>query len=117
MIRRPPRSTLFPYTTLFRSRVAVPDDSFPVSGSRGGTAAHLDLSGPRGDAVKRAVRDQLGITVLEVEPFGLAGSGGSSPPRMTLDDRPRLFGEIYATSHAPPHPRDRIRPAVRHRAP
>src|SRR2546429_4066594 len=24
MIRRPPRSTLFPYTTLFRSRVATP---------------------------------------------------------------------------------------------
>src|SRR5690349_23158463 len=24
MIRRPPRSTLFPYTTLFRSRVRVP---------------------------------------------------------------------------------------------
>src|SRR2546423_9157594 len=24
MIRRPPRSTLFPYTTLFRSRVPVP---------------------------------------------------------------------------------------------
>src|SRR5258708_14508698 len=25
MIRRPPRSTLFPYTTLFRSRHAAPD--------------------------------------------------------------------------------------------
>src|SRR3712207_8833921 len=25
MIRRPPRSTLFPYTTLFRSRAPVPD--------------------------------------------------------------------------------------------
>src|SRR2546422_4464344 len=25
MIRRPPRSTLFPYTTLFRSRLALPD--------------------------------------------------------------------------------------------
>src|SRR3989442_9195199 len=25
MIRRPPRSTLFPYTTLFRSRAAEPD--------------------------------------------------------------------------------------------
>src|SRR3712207_7952997 len=25
MIRRPPRSTLFPYTTLFRSRLGVPD--------------------------------------------------------------------------------------------
>src|SRR5258707_1598923 len=24
MIRRPPRSTLFPYTTLFRSRTAIP---------------------------------------------------------------------------------------------
>src|SRR2546430_7795755 len=26
MIRRPPRSTLFPYTTLFRSRTAVEDE-------------------------------------------------------------------------------------------
>src|SRR3712207_8264777 len=26
MIRRPPRSTLFPYTTLFRSRPGAPDD-------------------------------------------------------------------------------------------
>src|SRR5689334_24822869 len=25
MIRRPPRSTLFPYTTLFRSRLGTPD--------------------------------------------------------------------------------------------
>src|SRR3712207_8479275 len=28
MIRRPPRSTLFPYTTLFRSRQWVVEDSF-----------------------------------------------------------------------------------------
>src|SRR5436305_7876278 len=28
MIRRPPRSTLFPYTTLFRSSVAVSADRF-----------------------------------------------------------------------------------------
>src|SRR5258708_29895306 len=28
MIRRPPRSTLFPYTTLFRSRTATVLDSF-----------------------------------------------------------------------------------------
>src|SRR3712207_6965889 len=35
MIRRPPRSTLFPYTTLFRSRVSVPiigeDHEVPAS--------------------------------------------------------------------------------------
>src|SRR6478672_13418397 len=33
MIRRPPRSTLFPYTTLFRSR---PDRRPPAAGRRGG---------------------------------------------------------------------------------
>src|SRR3712207_7720879 len=32
MIRRPPRSTLFPYTTLFRSRHARPDIRAPVHG-------------------------------------------------------------------------------------
>src|SRR2546430_4100417 len=36
MIRRPPRSTLFPYTTLFRSAaesVALPSTDHPLSGS------------------------------------------------------------------------------------
>src|SRR2546422_7074159 len=38
MIRRPPRSTLFPYTTLFRSRLHPgPDESGRVG------AAHWDL--------------------------------------------------------------------------
>src|SRR5438132_3136983 len=35
MIRRPPRSTLFPYTTLFRSACWDPASSF-ISGSKGG---------------------------------------------------------------------------------
>src|SRR5438034_5462991 len=30
MIRRPPRSTLFPYTTLFRSQAAVPAHRLPA---------------------------------------------------------------------------------------
>src|SRR5579871_6876277 len=30
MIRRPPRSTLFPYTTLFRSYIACPELKTPV---------------------------------------------------------------------------------------
>src|SRR5258707_5663053 len=34
MIRRPPRSTLFPYTTLFRSRVA--DNQVNISAGRDG---------------------------------------------------------------------------------
>src|SRR5256885_6330596 len=31
MIRRPPRSTLFPYTTLFRSPEVAADATFPVA--------------------------------------------------------------------------------------
>src|SRR5260221_888965 len=34
MIRRPPRSTLFPYTTLFRSRHRHPRGAFPGSHER-----------------------------------------------------------------------------------
>src|SRR5256885_7167849 len=39
MIRRPPRSTLFPYTTLFRSRDALPSGSRSAAG-RGRQSAH-----------------------------------------------------------------------------
>src|SRR2546425_12693555 len=42
MIRRPPRSTLFPYTTLFRSRV-------PVGGGRPDPDAHDRLRDPMHD--------------------------------------------------------------------
>src|SRR3712207_8126247 len=35
MIRRPPRSTLFPYTTLFRSRVTAPVQRVPLAAGPG----------------------------------------------------------------------------------
>src|SRR2546426_5934308 len=38
MIRRPPRSTLFPYTTLFRSRVAMTCKHRAAPPSLGGTS-------------------------------------------------------------------------------
>ena len=81
-------------------RIFVPEDVFPVTLQRGGNAAHLDLGGERGEAIVRAMRDQLGLTVTNVEPFGLEGSGGSSPLRMTLDDGTRVFAKVYSTSHA-----------------
>src|SRR2546426_5067968 len=48
MIRRPPRSTLFPYTTLFRS--APPMRSFTPPGARGRAGRQRDLQrqGPDG---------------------------------------------------------------------
>src|SRR3989337_1949569 len=39
MIRRPPRSTLFPYTTLFRSCLRRPGDRLPPPGGEGGRRA------------------------------------------------------------------------------
>src|SRR3712207_5013057 len=44
MIRRPPRSTLFPYTTLFRSKVAstIADPQVRHRGTIGGSLAHGD---------------------------------------------------------------------------
>src|SRR3712207_8742663 len=47
MIRRPPRSTLFPYTTLFRSADTVEpiDDEDRLVGSRGGPTDAQNLGG------------------------------------------------------------------------
>src|SRR3712207_7706941 len=42
MIRRPPRSTLFPYTTLFRSELGIPTFArgvHPATGSKDGPGA------------------------------------------------------------------------------
>src|SRR5436189_4841142 len=57
MIRRPPRSTLFPYTTLFRSRQRVEEQVLGIE------AVALD-----GDVVDRTGRPQLPLAVT-----GLAG--------------------------------------------
>jgi hypothetical protein len=80
-------------------RWLVPEEGFPISYRKRGSAAHLDLGGERGAAIVRAMADQLGMTVTEVKEFGLEGSGGSSPLRMTLQDGSRVFGKIYSTSH------------------
>jgi serine/threonine-protein kinase RIO1 len=80
-------------------RTFVPEEVFPIT-LRRGSGAHLDLGGERGEAIVLAMRDQLGITVTKIEPFGLEGSGGSSPLRMTLGDGTRVFAKIYSTSHA-----------------
>jgi tRNA A-37 threonylcarbamoyl transferase component Bud32 len=78
----------------------APSEVFPVAYRRG-RSAHLDIGGARGQAIRRALQDQLGLLVQEVKPFGLAGSAGSTPMRITVKgDPPRhLFGKLYAQSH------------------
>ena len=43
--------------------------------------------------------DQLGLRVVDIGPIGLAGSGGSTPLRLRLDDGTAVFGKLYAKNH------------------
>src|SRR2546422_2217635 len=54
MIRRPPRSTLFPYTTLFRSHQT---GEHPAVGGRGGGGGLRDRAGDHGSCRRYADRD------------------------------------------------------------
>jgi tRNA A-37 threonylcarbamoyl transferase component Bud32/membrane-associated phospholipid phosphatase len=81
----------------------TPNDVFPVQYRRG-KAAHLDVGGRRGEAIRQAVGDQLGFEVQEIKPVGLEGSGGSTPLRLRIaatEDEPEryLFAKLYAKSH------------------
>jgi tRNA A-37 threonylcarbamoyl transferase component Bud32 len=85
---------------LLAFRLFVPNEVFPISYRRG-RSAHLDVGGARGLAIRRGLEDQLGLNIEEVKPFGLAGSAGSTPLRITVKGDPptQLFGKLYAKSH------------------
>src|SRR6266511_4725040 len=72
MIRRPPRSTLFPYTTLFRSlgrrRRSLADREDRARGARGG--AHEDVD-------RAARRERPGATLARGGPD--VGAGAEQP--------------------------------------
>ncbi|MDH3730237.1 MAG: hypothetical protein OES13_03770 [Acidimicrobiia bacterium] len=81
-------------------KLFVPEAVFPVTYGRGVTA-HLDVTGARGEAIKHAISDQLGLRVTSMEPFGLAGSGGSTPLRLEIEGGalPVVFAKLYAANH------------------
>ena len=81
-------------------RFFTPNETFPVK-YRQGKTAHLDIGGRRGDALRLAISEQLGLTLLEVKPVGLEGSGGSTPLRLRVAGDPDtyLFGKLYAMNH------------------
>ena len=86
-------------------RMLTPNEVYPVVYRRG-SPAHLDVSGARGQAIVRALQDQLGLVVTAVTPFGLAGSGGSTPLKITVkapdaaeQDESCVFGKLYAATH------------------
>lgn len=85
---------------LLAFRMLTPNDIFPVTYRRR-RAAHLDIDGERGAAIRSAVESQLGITLVDVEQFGLGGSAGSTPLRLTVAGEPpaQLFAKLYAQNH------------------
>src|SRR5256886_12625907 len=88
MIRRPPRSTLFPYTTLFRSLERVFKDVFPIQDVNGNYSLEfvkyglgepkysveecierdMTYSGPLKATLQLAVMEEVGETVKTKRP-------------------------------------------------
>ncbi|HEX2272847.1 MAG TPA: phosphatase PAP2 family protein [Acidimicrobiales bacterium] len=81
-------------------RLLAPAEVFPITYRRQRTA-HVDVGGRRGEAICRALTEQLGLEVVSVEPFALEGSWGSTPLLLKLatDDPPALFGKLYTATH------------------
>src|SRR3712207_9331140 len=79
MIRRPPRSTLFPYTTLFRSACTLPAEHPGCRRARGGRRSvgclgFSQLFGVRRLAVQRETRISRGRFLKVMGAAGVAGS-------------------------------------------
>jgi tRNA A-37 threonylcarbamoyl transferase component Bud32 len=84
-------------------RLLTPNDVYPVRYRLRDSPAHLDVTGARGEAIVRALRDQLGLLATSVTPFGLSGSAGSTPLKITVktDDEAEscVFAKLYAATH------------------
>src|SRR5260221_14614777 len=95
MIRRPPRSTLFPYTTLFRSikRVDQQDDG-------AGGAIRSALAGEGGDP--RGERGIFGILIGWPMPFGQLAARTETRHRLP---QARQDGKPVAEPKHPAEPR------------
>src|SRR5258705_4621093 len=101
MIRRPPRSTLFPYTTLFRSIYA--------SNPRGTSTPNLATgSSPRDGQGRAPLQSRRGLksTCLTIIPTSISSVGfllenrgfEQFPPNRGLGQSPQvdeLFGSVY----------------------
>ena len=81
-------------------RFFTPNEVFPVTYRRGRTA-HVDVTGRRGEAIRTAVHDQLGLTVTEIKPVGLESSAGSTPLRLRVEGAPDefVFAKLYTKGH------------------
>ena len=84
-------------------RAFVPNQAFPVAYGPRGKTAHLDVGGRRGEAIRHAVQDQIGLTINDMKLIGLEGSGGSTPLKLEVTDEDgvdrSIFAKLYAKNH------------------
>src|SRR2546426_3487511 len=100
MIRRPPRSTLFPYTTLFRSRR-------PRAGS--GRDAHARIASPDGPVTDTSARTLPGTVERSEEHTSELQSPCNLVCRLLLEKKKgcmtkaELVDQVAATVQLPKH--------------
>src|ERR1039457_7573189 len=98
MIRRPPRSTLFPYTTLFRSKSCV---AVPLGGHRASVCRSL----PPGSRLHTTAYRCRPSQWPHARPaYRALGSRSASSPPWLVPDCPRLPpGLANRSAHSPAH--------------
>src|SRR5256885_6549071 len=87
MIRRPPRSTLFPYTTLFRSVISGP----------GGTLWGANAVNGVINIITKAARDAQGL-------YALAAAGNQLQEQVGIRIGATLAPDVYLRAYGKPPP-------------
>src|SRR5256885_10322073 len=102
MIRRPPRSTLFPYTTLFRSAEAEKEFQRALELDPNNSLSHLQYADFLGRMARQKERNEQGERARELERSEEHTSELQSPCNLVC----RLLLEKKTTNTDPiPHPR------------
>src|SRR3989475_12327218 len=105
MIRRPPRSTLFPYTTLFRSNPRIlyaamwKNQRFPWGFSAGGGKSGLWKSTDGGDTWSDITASE-GLPRRPLGRFGLTVSPANPSPLWASAEAPDSLGGIVRSDDA-----------------
>src|SRR2546430_13273158 len=91
MIRRPPRSTLFPYTTLFRSAVGANLWRYPLHISLATPRCCPRRSGPHRRAMALQARSEEHTSELQ--------SQSNLVCRLLLEKKKKILHRNYTTTH------------------
>src|SRR3712207_7035142 len=93
MIRRPPRSTLFPYTTLFRSRVlwTLPRQSVPLPGRLPGMPGMTIAEYAEAQGISERTRSEEHTSELQSRQYLVC--------RLLLEKKKNNFNLIVALIH------------------